>query len=205
MNHTDQLIKLGACSDAVQWADQYPSLQAAWDACEHGDWMLWLMGRTCGGIGSASRRTLVLAACACARLALPHVPAGKERPLQAIETAERWARLERGVTLDMVLAAARAAAAVADAAADAVAAVADAAAYADAAAVEALKAFPVVNASLAAAAAVAVADAVADAAAYADARTEALRTCADVVRSISPQAPTVQQMASAIRKANGEE
>ena len=171
MNHTDQLIQLGACSHAVQWADQYPSLQAAWDACEHGDWMLWLMGRTCGGIGSASRRTLVLAACACARLALPHVPAGKERPLLAIETAERWARRERGVTLDMVLAAARAAAAVADAAADAAAAVAD----------------------------------VADADAAAAARTEALRTCADVVRSISPQAPTVQQMASAIRKANGEE
>ena len=181
VNHTDQLIKLGACSDAVQWADQYPSLQAAWDACEHGDWMLWLMGRTCGGIGSASRRTLVLAACACARLALPHVPAGKERPLQAIETAERWARLERGVTLDMVLAAARAAAAVADAAAAAARAVA---AVADAAA--------------------AVAD-VADADAADAARTEALRTCADVVRSISPQAPTVQQMASAIRKANGEE
>ena len=36
----------------------------------------------------------VLCACACARTALRHVPAGDLRPLRAIETAERWARGE---------------------------------------------------------------------------------------------------------------
>ena len=108
---------LGACSEAVRWARGYPSLRAAWAACERGDWMLWLAAALSGGYGSATHRRLVLAACACARTALHLVAATEDRPRVAIETAERWARRDRGVTRADVYGAARASAlAAADAA-----------------------------------------------------------------------------------------
>lgn len=69
----DTLRLLGACEDAVQWAIQYPSLAAAWAACEHGDWMLWYVGKTAPGNAlesSDDRKRLVRVACQCARLAL---------------------------------------------------------------------------------------------------------------------------------------
>ena len=41
MHWTDELVRLGACGGAVEWAKQFPDLQSAWDACERGAWMLW--------------------------------------------------------------------------------------------------------------------------------------------------------------------
>ncbi len=38
------LRALGACDEAVTWAKPYTELQAAWDACPRGEWMLWLCG-----------------------------------------------------------------------------------------------------------------------------------------------------------------
>ena len=96
---TKQLEALHACKEAVAWASQYPSLSEAWAVCERGDWMLWLIART---LGNESRSTLVLAACECARLALPYVPENEQRPLIAIETTEKWARGGDGITLDQV-------------------------------------------------------------------------------------------------------
>ena len=101
---------LRACQEALDWAEQYDSMEEAWQKCERGDWMLWLAGKMAGGARSKSRRTLVLAACSCARLALPYVEKGETRPLEAIETAEAWARREPSVTLGEVIAAANAAA-----------------------------------------------------------------------------------------------
>ena len=71
--------------------------------------MLWLLGRLSGKPESESRKKLVLAACQCARLALPYVKKGEARPLKAIETAEAWARGEAGITLGDVRKAAAAA------------------------------------------------------------------------------------------------
>ena len=130
------LIDLHACHDAQDWAEQYDTLQQAWDACDRGDWMLWLCGKLAGPPESASRKKLVLATCACARLALPYVQPGELRPLQSIETAETWARGEAGATLADVQAAYAAAAAYAAYAAYAVYA-ADAYAAADADAADA--------------------------------------------------------------------
>ena len=113
------LRRLGACEDAYRWA-RGKSGAVAWRTCKRGDWLLWLAARA-----EVRRQDLVLAACACARLALKHVPADEHRPRIAIETAERWARSDDGVTLGDV----RAAADAADAAAAAVAA-ADVAPYA---------------------------------------------------------------------------
>jgi hypothetical protein len=103
---TDALVALDACDEAVEWAHGYDSLEAAWADCQRGDWMLWLAGHCAGDQPySDARRPLVLAACACARLALPHVPAGEDRPRVAIETAEAWARGDAGVTTTDVSAA----------------------------------------------------------------------------------------------------
>jgi hypothetical protein len=35
--------KLGACPDACAYADTHATLQSAWDACDRGDWMAWLL------------------------------------------------------------------------------------------------------------------------------------------------------------------
>lgn len=182
-NWTRRLVALGACREAVAWAGQHDSLTAAWVACERGDWMLWLAGAVAGPPGDDSRRPLALAACACARLALPRWETrypNDRRPRATGETIERWARGE-GPTLAEVQTAAFDAAAAADAAADAYAA-ADAVAYAAAAAIAYAAA-----AAYAYAAAAALADTAADAAA----RTRVLRECADLVRQHYPEPPDI--------------
>ena len=103
----EQLRLLNACDSGLKYAEQFATLQEAWDKCEKGYWMLWLAGRLAGDNQSPSRRKLVLVACECARLALPFVPPGELRPLRAIEAAEKWA--EGGATLDDVRGAADAA------------------------------------------------------------------------------------------------
>ena len=109
------LSRTQACAEAREWAKPYATLEAAWAACPRADWMLWLAAKGIGEIGSPAHRQLVLAACDCARHALPHVRRGEKRPLAAIEIAERWARDELGVTLAQVRTAAAAAYAAADA------------------------------------------------------------------------------------------
>lgn len=37
--------KLDACAKACDYAETHATLQAAWDACERGDWMAWLLDR----------------------------------------------------------------------------------------------------------------------------------------------------------------
>ena len=103
------LEKMGACEEAIKWCGDYDTLGEAWLKCKRGDWMLWLLGRLSDEPESDSRKKLVLTACRCARLALPHVKVGELRPLKAIETTERWAMGEDGITLDDVRTAASAA------------------------------------------------------------------------------------------------
>jgi hypothetical protein len=107
--HWSDDLPENACGEAVIWARTQESAQQAWDACERGDWMLWLLAKW-----NANRKKLILAACECARLALKYVPKGEERPLQAIEIAERWAKGQ--ATLKEVESAAAAAYATASAA-----------------------------------------------------------------------------------------
>ena len=119
-NWIKPIAKLDPCKDALIWAKDFDNLDDAWQACERGDWMLWLLGKLAGSPKSKSRKKLVLAACQCARLALPHIQKGELRPLKAIETAEAWSRGERGVvTLEEVRKAAYAATSAASAAASA--------------------------------------------------------------------------------------
>ena len=168
MTHVEKLENMGACREAVEWAREFRSMMEAWRACERGDWMLWYIGRLSGKPESASRRRLVLCSCKCARLGLPYVPQGEKRPLVAIQTAERWAHGEGGVSLEDVRAAADAAAYAASAA--------SAAAYA---------AYAAASAAYAAANAAAYA-------AYAAARLRVLSECADLVREAYPTPPRMR-------------
>jgi len=158
------LVRLHACDDARTWATG-KTLQAVWETCERGDWLLWLAGRMEGKPGWHTRQQIVLAACACVETALKYVPAGEDRPRLAIEVARRWAA--GGAEIAEVRKAASAASAAAAYAAYAASAAAAYAAYAAAAYAAAYAAFPVD-----------VADAV---------RTRSLKELADIVRRELPQ------------------
>src|ERR1700732_4492904 len=86
MTLSQHLRSVSACSNARSWAKGKVA-QEAWEQCDRGDWLLWWAART----PENTKQEIVLVACACARLALKHVPPGEERPRLAIEAAERWA------------------------------------------------------------------------------------------------------------------
>ena len=171
------LEELRACTDAVTWvkASKCRSLETAWKKCERGDWMLWYAGKKAGSAGDEKRKTLVLAACACTRLALPlfekRYPSNK-RVRECIETAEKWARNE--ATLEALQVARRNCYAADASDASAAAYAAAYAAYAAAAANAAVYAADASDAS---------------AAAYAAARKKILKECADLVRGFYPELP----------------
>src|SRR3990167_10919556 len=72
----EKLNQLGACPEALVWAEDYESLEEAWQKCERGDWMLWLAGRLSGRPESKSRKLVVLATCQCAKVSLKYVQKG---------------------------------------------------------------------------------------------------------------------------------
>ena len=176
MKFTDKLKKMGACEVAVEFAAKYSSLQETWDACDRGDWMLWLIGKKAGKPDSKSRKKLVLTVCKCARLSLKYMEKNEKRPLITIQTVEKWAKGQGDISLADVRAAA---AASADAAAYA--------AYAAAYAAYAADATTYAAADVTAYAADAAADAVADIA-YVVERKKILKKCADIVRKSYPKA-----------------
>ena len=57
MDYIDRIEALGACAPAMAWlrSEQYPSLQAAWDACPRGDWLLWVLHKHAGGLYQMAR------------------------------------------------------------------------------------------------------------------------------------------------------
>jgi hypothetical protein len=176
------------CPDGRDYLDDQTDPVAAWNNCQRPDWMLWAAGKL-----GVDRRLIVRAAAMCARTALKYVPIGENRPLAAIEAAERWAE---NPTEENRVGANAAAYAAADAA-DAAYAAADAAANAAA------------NAAAAAAYVAAAADA-ADAAAYAayvaadaanatDAKPQNIhRKLASLVREIIPASLIAEKYAALI-------
>ena len=81
------LVKLEACSEAVDWATTQPTYAKAWEACTNPDWILWLYERT---LGKRSTKPMVLAACDIAETVLKHVTPGEDRPRKAIEVTRAW-------------------------------------------------------------------------------------------------------------------
>ena len=179
------LKSLDACRGSIEWAETQPDMSTAWNNCERGDWLIWLVSRVC-----TNKQAITLTACACARIALQY--AQGPNILEAIETAEAWAKGE--ATIEQVKTAANAAydsgyshlsyddechinkVTALESAAEAAAAAADTACLSDALIHEA-----------AAAAAFYAADAAyfasSDPATCEDARVEVQRKCANIVRS----------------------
>lgn len=40
---SEALVQLGACGESIEWALDYETPQAAWDACQNASWMVWIM------------------------------------------------------------------------------------------------------------------------------------------------------------------
>ena len=107
MNHIEYLQSICACDSAIKYARGYPTLAAAWDACDNLDWLLWL----CDQSLTPQQRTLL--ACDLAETALPY--AGDDetllRCLLTLHIAREWAAgREDAETLDAAWDAAGAAA-----------------------------------------------------------------------------------------------
>lgn len=77
------LKKLGASEEALKWASHHDNPLEAWNTCPRGDWLLCLAVKL-----GVEHRVVVLAACTCARLALPF--SQDERPLRAMLLTEQW-------------------------------------------------------------------------------------------------------------------
>lgn len=83
----DWLKAENAHNDIVEWARSFGTdWERAWNECPRGDWLLAVAARA-----RVAQKPIVLAAAACARQALEHVDPAERRPVDAIETAERWA------------------------------------------------------------------------------------------------------------------
>jgi len=99
--HAVYLKKLQACHGAIKWANDYPTLQQAWNVCERGDQMLWLLGKQSGSPESESRKKLLLTVCKCARVSLKYIKS--IQTLKSIQIAEKYAKGIKGVTLKDVI------------------------------------------------------------------------------------------------------
>ncbi len=171
----DYLARIDACSQAIDWVGDKSSSEA-WSQCEHPDWMFWLLRQHVRKDGWPAKEVFVQLAIDFARSVLHLVSEGEDRPLKAIEAAEKWLADPSEENSVAARAAAAAARAAADAAAYDAASYDDAAAYdaaADAAAYVAYTAASAASASAASASAASAARAAARAAAYAAAHAVA--------------------------------
>ena len=185
-NFIEQLKGMNACADARGWLCSLPKTttpQQAWDICERGDWMLWLVGRMDRSQPYSDERKLIVgSALECARLAWQWMPGAAQ---DCTSLHERWVNGK-----DVPIKALQKARASSSSAASSSAASYAAASYAAASA-----AYAAYAASSAAAYAAAYAASTAAAAATAAAETKynTLVKCADLVRKSYPVVPEIQE------------
>ena len=90
-NFIEQLKGMNACADARGWLCSLPKTttpQQAWDICERGDWMLWLVGRMDRSQPYSDERKLIVgSALECARLAWQWMPGAAQ---DCTSLHERW-------------------------------------------------------------------------------------------------------------------
>jgi hypothetical protein len=84
----DELIKLDACQDAIEWVGD-KSVAEAWSECKRGDWMLWFL---LNADIKVSDKALRLIAVRCAR-EVQHLMKD-QRSIDALDVAERYANGE---------------------------------------------------------------------------------------------------------------
>ena len=89
-----RLAKLSACSESLDWCKDFPTPEAAWEACTEPRWMAWILGRPSWGRahGSPEHKQLTLLSCLFARTVLHLVPDPRRGQLDTIlDTLEGWA------------------------------------------------------------------------------------------------------------------
>ena len=84
MTFTEQLRKMNACSEAIEWVNGR-SLRKCWQVADRSEWMLWLINEL--DVCERERHEL---ACDFAERVLRYVPKGEDRPRIAIETKRKW-------------------------------------------------------------------------------------------------------------------
>ena len=99
----NKLKRLDTCNDAIEWAEEYPTFQVAWDSCQRGDWMAWLLGKFAGKPESRKRKKLVLTLCDCDAMIIKYSASKNRNVLRRyLRLARAWARGK--VTIDRVYA-----------------------------------------------------------------------------------------------------
>lgn len=79
---------MNACSDALKWLESQKELKSAWENCERGDWMLWLLNKTTNKSDELSLRRLTLVKARCAKIVI-HLM-NDERSRNAVLIAEQY-------------------------------------------------------------------------------------------------------------------
>ncbi len=97
----EKLKKTGPCQEGLDWASKYETAQEAWDACERADWMLWAWGENCKEDYSKSHKNMVLACVKISKKSIKYIENKEIEKLvkKSLNTTERWAKGEKGVTL----------------------------------------------------------------------------------------------------------
>jgi hypothetical protein len=93
MSFEQQLIEMDAHQEVIDWVEDR-TLEQAWNDCNRGDWMLWLLEKMEGKEGWLDEKEIMVLGCWCARRTLKYVPEEETRPLKAIEAKEAWTRGE---------------------------------------------------------------------------------------------------------------
>src|SRR6516162_3687052 len=84
----ERIKHLRPCEEAVAWAEGFTSNTNAWQECDRGDWMLWLLGHVSGRPYSSKRKQLVLCACECVALSFKY--SKDKRVTKCLEISKLW-------------------------------------------------------------------------------------------------------------------
>ena len=82
-----EIEKYHACRAAVEYRKQFDTFEQAWNACERGDWMLWIASKA-----GVDKRTLTLAKGLCAETVI-HLMKDK-RSVKAVQTTITYGKGE---------------------------------------------------------------------------------------------------------------
>jgi hypothetical protein len=89
--HVKALQALDACSEAIEFARGFESIDEAWQACERGDWMLWLIGKTIGcAPWTKGRKPLLACTLDCAETAAHLRPAQASTIDASVAVLRAW-------------------------------------------------------------------------------------------------------------------
>ena len=84
----DKLIQLNACEPAIEWANG-KDLETAWNTCERGDWMIWLLTESQNEVTDKQLRLIAVECCRSVQRLMTD-----QRSINAVDVAERYANGE---------------------------------------------------------------------------------------------------------------